>query len=126
MGTPPVLDRGSVVLVRFPFSDLSASKLRPAVVLAHVGQGDYVLLQVTSRRYGDPRAVELEEADFVRGGLHRTSFVRPGKLFTANESLIVRPIGQLSSDTVHRLVAQWSSFSAHRSSAQQTRRSTRQ
>ena len=38
---------GSVVLVRFPFSDLSESKLRPAVVLADAGRGDWVLCQVT-------------------------------------------------------------------------------
>ena len=51
MGTPAVR---SVVLVTFPFSDLSASKLRPAVVLADVGRGDYILCQVTSNPYADP------------------------------------------------------------------------
>ncbi len=33
---------GQVVIVRFPFSDLSASKLRPAVVLAEAGRGDWM------------------------------------------------------------------------------------
>ena len=46
---------GVVVLVRFPFSDLSSSKLRPAVVLAHAGGEDWVLCQVTSNPYGDSR-----------------------------------------------------------------------
>jgi mRNA interferase MazF len=45
MVTPSV---GSVVLVRFPFSDLSATKLRPAVVLAGVDRDDWILSQVTS------------------------------------------------------------------------------
>ncbi len=45
MGTPAT---GEVVLVPFPFSDLSAAKVRPAVVLADVGRGDWVLCQVTS------------------------------------------------------------------------------
>jgi hypothetical protein len=45
---------GAVVLVRFPFSDLSQSKLRPAVVLADVGRGDRILWPVTSKPYGDP------------------------------------------------------------------------
>ena len=45
---------GSVVLVRFPFSDLSSSKLRPAVVLADVDRQDWVLCQVTSNPYSDP------------------------------------------------------------------------
>ena len=42
-----------MVLVRFPFSDLSQSKLRPAVVLANAGRGDQILCQITSKRYGD-------------------------------------------------------------------------
>ena len=44
---------GSVVLVRFPFSDLSQTRLRPAVVLADAGRGDWVLCQVTSNAYSD-------------------------------------------------------------------------
>ena len=47
MVTPTI---GAVVLIPFPFSDLSQSKLRPAIVLADVGKGDWVLCQVTSRK----------------------------------------------------------------------------
>ncbi len=50
----------AVVLVRFPFSDLSQTKLRPAVVLADAGRGDWMLCQVTSKPYGDGRAIKLE------------------------------------------------------------------
>jgi mRNA interferase MazF len=80
----------TVVLVRFPFSDLSSSKLRPAVVLAPAGGSDWVLCQVTSNPYGDVRAVRITQASFSSGGLPRESFARPGKLFTANESILVR------------------------------------
>jgi mRNA interferase MazF len=38
----------AIVLVRFPFSDLSHAKLRPTVVLAHAGRGDWILCQITS------------------------------------------------------------------------------
>lgn len=55
---------GTVVLVRFPFSDLSAVKLRPAVVLADVGRGDYILSQITSKhtptRDESPRAASVD------------------------------------------------------------------
>ena len=44
---------GAVVLVRFPFSDPSQSKLRPAVVLAGAGRGDWLLCQITSKPYSD-------------------------------------------------------------------------
>jgi len=88
--------KGSVVLVAFPFSDLSASKLRPAIVLASAGRDDWILCQVTSNPYADQSAVQIDETDFVTGSLRRTSFARPGKLFTANTSLMKAEIGRLS------------------------------
>ena len=87
---------GSVVLVRFPFSDLSASKLRPAVVLAGVDRGDWILCQITSNAYADPGAVEITDSDFASGSLMRTSYARPGKLFSANSSLMQRIAGDLN------------------------------
>ena len=87
---------GSVVLVTFPFSDLSASKLRPAVVLAAVDRDDWILCQVTSNAYSDARAVEIADSDFASGGLARTSYARPGKLFSANTSIMNRVVGTLT------------------------------
>lgn len=92
MVTPSV---GSVVLVTFPFSDLSASKLRPAVVLASAGRDDWVLCQITSNAYADSLAVEITETDFASGSLMRTSYARPGKLFSANSLLMQRITGEL-------------------------------
>jgi mRNA interferase MazF len=87
--------RGSVVLVTFPFSDLSASKLRPAIVLAPAGRDDWILCQVTGNPYSDPNAVEVVDSDFASGSLHRTSYARPGKLFTANTTLMHAEVGRL-------------------------------
>lgn len=58
---------GAVVLVPFPFSDLSQSKLRPAVELADAGRGDWILCQVTSKSYDDPLAVQIDQGDFAPG-----------------------------------------------------------
>jgi PemK-like, MazF-like toxin of type II toxin-antitoxin system len=99
------LRAGVVVLVRFPFSDLSSSKLRPALVLASAGGSDWVLCQITSNPYGDPNAEPLESASFADGGLARSSFARPGKLFTANEAIVVRRVGALTS-TAHRNIVE--------------------
>jgi mRNA interferase MazF len=86
---------GLVVLVRFPFSDLSSSKLRPAVVLAHAGWVDWILCQVTSNPYGDTTAIALTDKSFASGGLNRDSFARPGKLFTASAAIVLREAGAL-------------------------------
>ena len=95
---------GCVVLVRFPFSDLSASKLRPAVVLAGVDRDDWILCQITSNPYADTRAVEIVESDFISGNLMRASYARPGKLFSANASLMHRIAGNLTSAKVAAVV----------------------
>ena len=89
------LAAGQVVVVHFPFSDLSASKLRPAVVLGEAGRGDWILCQITSKSYGDPHAIQLDAADFARGSLRLTSYARPGKLFTAHASLVAGSVGDL-------------------------------
>ena len=96
---------GEVVLVPFPFSDLSQSKVRPAVCLADAGRGDWVLCQITSSPYGDPAAVPLDAADFTSGGLLVASFARPGKLFTANTALIVRSVSRLNDAAFHWVLA---------------------
>ena len=95
---------GLVVLVRFPFSDLSSSKLRPAVVLAHAGGADWVLCQATSDPYGDSAAISLTANSFVSGGLNRDSFARPGKLFTASASIVIRDAGVLLPVAHHTIV----------------------
>jgi mRNA interferase MazF len=95
---------GAVVLVPFPFSDLSQAKLRPAVALADAGRDDWILCQITSNPYGDSRAIPLAEDSFAAGSLHRTSYARPGKLFTANRDLIVAQVGRLKPRSLQQIV----------------------
>ena len=59
------------------------------MVLADAGRGDWILCQVTSKPYGDARAIKLEDASFAEGSLRTTSYARPGKLFTASRNLMV-------------------------------------
>jgi mRNA interferase MazF len=86
---------GAIVLVPFPFSDLSQTKLRPALVLADVGRGDWILCQITSNSYGDPHAIPISNADLDSGTLRVSSYLRPGKLFTAHANLMVASVAQL-------------------------------
>ena len=95
---------GAVVLVRFPFSDLSQSKLRPAVVLADAGRGDRILCQVTSKPYGDGRAIELDVTALASGSLRVTSYARPGKLFTASHNIVMNELAVLKPDMLTLVV----------------------
>jgi mRNA interferase MazF len=93
-----------IVLVPFPFSDLSAAKLRPAIALADAARDDWVLCQVTSNRYGDALAVELVNASMAAVSLRFTSYARPGKLFTANRTLMVGQVGTLHAAPFQQVV----------------------
>lgn len=95
---------GDVVLVPFPFSDLSTTKVRPAVCLADAGRSDWVLCQVTTSPYGDPLAEPIAASDFAIGGLPVVSFARPGKLFTASASLVVGIVGRMNGSALQRII----------------------
>jgi mRNA interferase MazF len=87
---------GAVVVVPFPFTDLSSAKLRPALVLASLSRGDVILCQITSRAAGHPEALPLLPADFELGGaLRLASFLLPHRLVTANEVCVRRTVGHL-------------------------------
>ena len=93
-----------VVLVPFPFSDLSQSKLRPAIILADAGREDWILCQVTSRPYGDAHSILLNDSGFETGSLRVESYVRPGKLFTAHQTLVVSKIGLLNESIFGQII----------------------
>jgi mRNA interferase MazF len=95
---------GTIVLVRFPFSDLSRSKLRPAVVLADTGRKDWVLCQITSQPYTDLLAVKITNSDLTSGSFRKDSYARPGKLFTANSAIMTKQVGELKSERLEEMV----------------------
>ncbi len=92
-----------VVLLPFPFSDLSASKKRPVLILKAANlQGDFLAVQITSQT-GYENALVLQQDDFILGLLPKKSFVRPDKLVTLNYSLIIQRMGTLSGDAFARI-----------------------
>jgi mRNA interferase MazF len=88
--------KGDIVVVPFPFSDLSSSKRRPALVLSELKGNDIILCQITSKNIYDDMAVKICVSDIENGSLNDTSNIRPNKLFTADESIILYKIGNLN------------------------------
>jgi mRNA interferase MazF len=101
---------GQVVVTMFPFSDLSSTKRRPALVLSEVELGDLILCQITSKPYTSKTAMAIKSSDFKTGGLPIVSYVRPDKLFTADTMLIERTVGSLKSETFEKILSQVRSF----------------
>ncbi len=82
-----------IVLVDFPFSDISSSKKRPALVLLDMKDSDVLVARITTKSYNS--AFDIEIFEWQIGGLLAPSFIRLHKIFTLNEKLINRKIGEL-------------------------------
>ncbi len=105
MGTSARFVTGSVVLVNWPFADLSGSKIRPAIVVAGIGDDNYILCQVTSQSYHEA-AIYLQESDFDSGSLRKKSYILYTQLFTADSSVVMREVGRLSSSLCEKIISQ--------------------
>ena len=97
--------RGDVVVVPFPFSDLSQAKRRPALVLANLQGDDLILVQITSQAISDLYSVPIRDPDFASGKLNQPSNIRPNRIFTADSALILYKIGTLQRVKTEEAVA---------------------
>lgn len=97
------LVKGDVVVLPFPFSDLLASKRRPALVVAEGEYGDVILCQITSKSRKGVQAVELKDNDFQEGNLRITSYARPRKIFTADSGLILYRAGKIKNEKIREV-----------------------
>ncbi len=87
--------KGDVVVIPFPFSDLSFIKLRPALIIVELKNGDVMLCQITSKQKTDGFSISLDKNDFILGGLDQLSFIRPNRIFTAEKSIIKYKAGSI-------------------------------
>jgi len=88
--------KGDVVTLLFPFSNLSGTKRRPALVISNLSGDDVILCQITASR-NDVYSVELTKADFTTGSLPQDpSFIRPNKIFTAEDGIIIERKGTIN------------------------------
>jgi mRNA interferase MazF len=87
--------KGDVVIIPFPFTDLSYNKRRPAFVIANLAGNDIIVCQITSKSKSDPFALPISVNDFISGGLSINSFIRPNKIFTADKNIILSVAGRL-------------------------------
>lgn len=85
---------GEIVLLVFPFTDHSAVKKRPALVLLDTQDGDLLVARVTTQSFPSPYEIAL--CDWAAAGLLSPSYVKVNKLATMKASLIEKKLGTLS------------------------------
>lgn len=87
--------RGDIVLVPFPFTDLSSSQRRPALIVSpdsfNERMQDIVLAAITPQ-LTDDTALTIDQDDCIDGKLPKKSVVRPAKLFTIHSTLVLKKI----------------------------------
>jgi len=84
--------KGDIIVVPFPFSDLSRSKRRPALIICQLEGDDLILCQITSQKIKDKYAISIDDDDFKSGSLKQKSNVRPNRIFTADKNIILNKI----------------------------------
>ena len=101
--------QGDVVLVPFPFTDLSAVKQRPALVISpdrlNQARPDLVVLAITSQlpaALGEDQ-IRLPDVELSACGLPKASIIKLGKIFTIHQALIRKTLGHLPQRTLEEI-----------------------
>ena len=100
-GLAEALDFGDVVLVPFPYTDQTASKRRPAVVISrrayNLTRPDVVLMSITSQLRPTPRLGDVWLSAWAAAGLLKPSSIKP-VISTFEQGLVIRRLGTLGDD----------------------------
>ena len=95
--------KGKIVLIPFPFTDLSAPKVRPAVIISSFLQGEDIIVafisSVKNRIQKTDIILNSQDKNFSKTGLKADSVIKTGKLATLDKKIILGEIGEISADT---------------------------
>ena len=95
-------NNGEIVLIPVPFSDLSASKKRPVLVLSNTNYNttkpDMIVVAITSNLI--QQGIPISSSDMVTGQLPKPSVIRSDKVYTLDQSIVIKSIGHLSNKIV--------------------------
>ncbi|MEK7568883.1 MAG: type II toxin-antitoxin system PemK/MazF family toxin [Patescibacteria group bacterium] len=96
--------KGDIVVIPFPFSDLSEIKKRPAFVVNKLKGDDVILCQITSQTIKDKYSISLRKTDFATGNLSTNSNIRPNRIFTADKNIILYKVGKIKENKTKEVI----------------------
>jgi len=104
-----MFDCGDVLIVPVPFSDMSATKQRPVIVITpqsymEEANGDFIAVAVTSNSLERPHSMELVDDDLEEGRFPKPSRVRADKIFNLHRDQVKRRFGRIKKETLMRIV----------------------
>ncbi len=97
--------KGDVVVIPFPFSDLSDTKPRPALVLAAPEDDEIIVCQITSQTTRPGYTIAITNGDFVIGGLNKDiCYARPNHIFMFDPKIVTRLAGKISPEKLNEII----------------------
>ena len=101
--------KGSLVLIPYPFSDLSSNKKRPVLVLTKPDKlGDFCALPVTTKPYHSNSILLNDFLD--SGNLPKTSWVRTDRIVTLNKTLVIKEFASCSMELIRQVIQDLCNF----------------
>ncbi|MBS3092262.1 type II toxin-antitoxin system PemK/MazF family toxin [Candidatus Pacearchaeota archaeon] len=100
-----------IVLIPFPYSNLTGSKRRPAIIISNEKLNkmqDRICCLVTTKAHKDD--LEITKNSFVSGSLPFKSFVKPHRIFTINEEIVIKKLCTISSDFHDKIIARLNDY----------------
>jgi mRNA interferase MazF len=105
-----MIKRGDIVLIKFPFSDLSSTKFRPALVISadtYTENGmDAIFMLITSKIDNPQKTdilIDIGDSEFAITGLKKSSLIRADKIAVLTKTLATRKLGEIGSNTLKKV-----------------------
>jgi mRNA interferase MazF len=98
----PNYSKSIIILVRYPFSDLSNAKVRPAVIVNAPHSSQDILIVPLTSKTGSLLDGEFVLSDWATSGLNVVTAVKRG-IYTVNRSLVIKTVGKLADVDIDRL-----------------------
>lgn len=99
--------QGEIVLIPVPFSDLSARKQRPVIVISNETYNhkteDFVVVAMTSNPKTGDYSFTITSDDLVSGNLNRPGTIRVDKIYTLSQTIAIKTFGQVKPQILDRI-----------------------
>ena len=95
------MTKADIILIPFPFTDLTGNKLRPAIVLIEIGQDLTICFITTQLKWEELTDIELLPTKY--NGIKKPSLIRLSKIATVDKSLAVGKLGELQKNKMEEL-----------------------
>ena len=101
------MNKGDIVLVKFPFTNISGEKLRPALIITEESKFKDFILAIITTQFDQMEKYDMlltaDSKDFQKTGLKRESLLKLNKLTTLNKRMIVGKIGILTKELMNQV-----------------------